>query len=57
MHGITTTPKFEHVFGGEGALVKCDFPSIGSHPVKGGWGALRINHESTIGFAVVKFAQ
>ena len=30
MHETTTTPKFEHVFEEEDALVKCDFPSIGT---------------------------
>lgn len=33
MHEITTTPKFEHVFGEEWALVKCDFPAIGNFSI------------------------
>lgn len=33
MHEITTTPKFEHVFGEEWALVKCENPTIGDFSI------------------------
>lgn len=34
MHEITTAPKFERVFGGEGVLVKCENPAI-DFPLRG----------------------